>query len=46
LIEGAYSASPKLADLVDLAIPVDVPVQERHVRFDGREADKNFPEVA
>ena len=37
LIEGAYSASPALADLVDLAILVDVPVEERHARLEARE---------
>jgi len=37
LIEGAYSASPELADLVDLAILVDVPVEERHARLEARE---------
>jgi uridine kinase len=37
LIEGAYSASPELADLVDLAILVDVPVTERHARLEARE---------
>jgi uridine kinase len=42
LIEGAYSASPELADLVDLAILVDVPVEERHRRLAVREADKSF----
>ena len=42
LIEGAYSASSALTDLVDLAILVDVPMQERHIRLAAREADKNF----
>jgi len=37
LIEGAYSAGPALADVVDLAILVDVPVAERHARLRGRE---------
>jgi uridine kinase len=37
LIEGAYSASPKLADLVDLAILVDAPTEERHARLAARE---------
>jgi hypothetical protein len=41
LIEGAYSAYPELADLVDLAILVDVPVGERHARLEARE-DKDF----
>jgi uridine kinase len=37
LIEGAYSASPALADLVDLTILVDVPVDKRHARLGARE---------
>jgi uridine kinase len=37
LIEGAYSASPALADVVDLAILVNVPVEERHARLRDRE---------
>jgi para-aminobenzoate synthetase len=37
LIDGAYSASPIIADLVDLAILVDVPVEERHARLKARE---------
>jgi uridine kinase len=43
LIEGAYSASPELADLVDLAVLIDVPVEERHARLTARE-DKHFLE--
>jgi len=39
LIEGAYSASPELADLVDLTILVDMPVEERHARPEAREAE-------
>src|SRR5215204_4509353 len=30
VLEGAYSASPPLADLVDLKVLVDVPIRERH----------------
>ena len=41
LIEGAYSASPELADLLDFAILVDVPIEERHVRLEARE-DHDF----
>jgi uridine kinase len=41
LIEGAYSASPELADLIDFAILVDVPIKERHVRLTARE-DHDF----
>jgi uridine kinase len=37
LIEGAYSAGPGLADSIDLAILVDVPVRERHARLAARE---------
>ena len=41
LIEGAYSASPPLANLIDLAILVDVPDQIRHARLAARE-DQDF----
>jgi uridine kinase len=41
LIEGAYSASPELTDLIDFAILVDVPIEERHVRLEARE-DHDF----
>jgi uridine kinase/predicted kinase len=44
VIEGAYSAGPALADLVDLAILVDVPVEERHARLRSRE-DREFLET-
>ena len=37
LIEGAYSSSPELADLVDMTILVDVPIEERHARIALRE---------
>ncbi len=37
LLEGAYAACPELTDLVDLAILVDVPVEERHARQKVRE---------
>lgn len=43
LIEGAYSAGPQLADLVDLAILVDLPVEKRHSRLKARE-DRDFLE--
>ena len=42
VLEGAYSASPPLADLLHLKILVDVPVYERHLRLDKREEDKSF----
>jgi len=44
LIEGAYSASPELAVLVDLAILVDVPLEARHARLLARE-DRDFLET-
>lgn len=37
LLEGAYSASTQLADLVDMAVLVDVPMEERHARLARRE---------
>lgn len=37
LLDGAYSAGPALADLVDLAVLVDVAVGERHSRLATRE---------
>lgn len=44
LIEGAYSAGPELADLVDLTILVDVPIERRHARLEARE-DGDFLET-
>jgi uridine kinase len=41
LIEGAYSAQPALADLIDLTVLIDVPVGERHARLAARE-DRDF----
>lgn len=41
LIEGAYSSSPQLADLVDIAVLIDLPVAERHARLAARE-DPDF----
>jgi uridine kinase len=37
LLEGAYSAGPQIADLVDLSVLVDVPLAERHARLAARE---------
>ena len=42
ILEGAYSSSPEIADLVDLAVLIDIPVFERHQRLDKREEDKQF----
>ena len=39
LIEGAYSASPRLRDLIDLAVLVSVPSRIRHDRIEHRERD-------
>jgi len=41
LIEGAYSSSPQLADLMDMAVLIDVPVEKRHARLAARE-DPDF----
>lgn len=37
LLDGAYSAGPQLADLVDLAVLVDAPAAVRHARLAARE---------
>lgn len=37
LIEGAYSSSPPLADLVDFTILIDMPLEERQARLAMRE---------
>jgi uridine kinase len=37
LLEGAYSAGPALAGVVDLAVLVNVPVEVRHARLRARE---------
>ena len=37
VLDGAYSASPALEDLVDLTVLVDVPRAERHARLAARE---------
>jgi len=42
ILEGAYSSSPEIADLIDLAVLVDVPVAERRQRLDRRESDQRF----
>lgn len=42
ILEGAYSSSPEIADLIDLTVLVDVPVLERHERLEQREGDKAF----
>jgi uridine kinase len=38
VLDGAYSARPELADLIDLAVLVDAPAQIRHERLARREA--------
>ena len=37
VLDGAYSTRPELADLIDLSILVEVPVEERHRRLAARE---------
>jgi para-aminobenzoate synthetase len=37
VLDGAYSSRPELADLIDLTILVDVPVEERHRRIAARD---------
>jgi uridine kinase len=37
VLDGAYSSRPEVADLIDLSVLVDVPVDERHRRLLGRE---------
>jgi len=43
VIEGAYSSSPEIGDLVDLTILIDVPIEKRHARLEARE-DHDFLE--
>ena len=42
LVEGAYSASPPLRDLIDLAVLVDVQNKRRHIRTAAREDNAEF----
>lgn len=37
VLDGAYSARPELADLIDLTVLVDVPVDVRHARLAARD---------
>ena len=37
VVDGAYAARPELADLIDLAVLVDVPAETRHERLAARE---------
>ena len=41
IVEGAHTARPELADLVDLAVLVDAPLAVRHARIAARE-DPDF----
>jgi para-aminobenzoate synthetase len=43
ILEGAYSGSPQLRDLIDFSILIDVPTEERHARLDDRQ-DEAFSE--
>ena len=40
ILEGAYSTSPEIADLIDLTVLVYVPVSERHKRLAEREDER------
>ncbi|SRR6266436_5797532 len=42
LVEGAYSASPSLRDLIDLAVLVDARDKRRHLRTAARGDDTEF----
>lgn len=42
VLEGAYSCSPQLANLLHLKVLLEVPVEERHRRLEEREKDKTF----
>jgi para-aminobenzoate synthetase len=39
VLEGAYSCRPELADLIEFAVLVDIPVAERHRRLVAREEE-------
>ena len=41
LLEGAYSASPVLRDLIDISVLVDVQNSTRHLRIAARERDSS-----
>jgi uridine kinase len=40
ILDGAYSTRPELADLIDLAVLIDVPVSVRHERLAARESSQ------
>ena len=42
LVEGSYSASPPLRDMIDLAVLVDVQNERRHLRAAARGDDTEF----
>jgi para-aminobenzoate synthetase len=41
VLDGAYSTRPELADLIDVSVLIDVPIDVRHERLAARE-DKQF----
>ncbi len=45
LIDGAYSASPPLRDLIDIAVLINVPKNERHSRILARGDDVELASV-
>lgn len=42
VLEGAYSCHPRLRDLIDFKILIDVDVETRHSRLKRRENDEAF----
>ncbi len=38
IIDGTYSASPAISDFIDIAILIDVSIEERHKRLSNRES--------
>ncbi len=42
LVDGAYSASPQLRDLIDISVLVEVPPNVRHSRLSARGDDPKF----
>jgi len=44
VLDGAYSSRPELADLIQFAVLVDIPVDERHRRIAARE-EKAFADA-
>jgi uridine kinase len=45
VLEGAYSCRPELADLIDLTVLVDAPVDERRRRIADRETNQRWTDA-